>query len=114
MGEAKGKVILLGSEGCGHGDADLGYEILATLLEALSKREDPPAAIVCWNAAVKLLAEGSPLLARLGELEKKGISILAGKLCVEDLGLIDKISVGRVATMGEILDLILHNDVVSL
>ena len=114
MGEARGKVILLSSEGCGHGDADLGFEILATLLEALPKREDGPAAIVCWNTAVKLLAEGSPLLARLGALEENGVSILVGKLCAQDLGLEGKIMVGKVATMGEILDLILHNDVISL
>ncbi|MFC1990067.1 hypothetical protein ACFLVW_05875 [Chloroflexota bacterium] len=114
MGEEKERVILLGSEGCGTGDADLGFEILATLLETLPKREDRPAAIICWNTAVKLLAEGSPLLPKLKRLEENGVSILAGKLCVEDLDLTDKISVGKVATLGEILDLILHNDVVSL
>ena len=114
MSEMEGKVILLSSEGCGYGDADLGFEILVTLLEALPKREDTPVAIICWNTAVKLLAEGSPLLARLRSLEEKGVKILAGKLCVEDLGLTGKIAVGKSATMGEILDLILHNDVISL
>jgi len=114
MGEAKGRVLLFSSEGCGHGDADLGFEILATLLEALPKREDTPAAIICWNTAVKLLTEDSPLLARLKLLEERGVSVLAGKLCVEDLGLEGEIAVGKVATMGEILDLILHNDVISL
>ena len=114
MGEETGKVILLSSEGCGSGDADLGFEILATLLEALAKREDRPVAIICWNTAVKLLAEDSPLLPRLRRLEENGVSFLAGKLCVEDLELTGKIAVGKVATMGEILDFILHNDVVSL
>jgi intracellular sulfur oxidation DsrE/DsrF family protein len=114
MGELEGKVILLSSEGCGSGDATLGFEILATLLEALPEREDRPIAIVCWNTAVKLLTEDSPLLARLRRLEEKGVKILAGKLCVEDLGLTGKIVVGKPATLGEILDLILHNDVISL
>ena len=114
MGETKGKVLLLGSEGCGSGDADLGFEILATLLETLVKREDRPVAIICWNTAAKLLAEDSPLLSHLRRLEESGVGILAGKLCVEDLELTDKIAVGKVATMGDILDLILHNDVISL
>jgi len=114
MVKAKGKVILLSSESCGHGDTDLGFEILVTLLEALSKCEDQPAAILCWNTAVKLLAEGSPLLTHFSRLEENGISILAGKLCVTDLGLTDRIAVGKVVTMGEILDSILHNDVISL
>lgn len=114
MGESGGKVLLLSSEGCGTGDAALGFEILATLLDALPGREDRPVAIICWNTAVKLLTEGSPLHTRLRRLEEKGVNILAGQLCVRELGLTDKIAVGKPATMGEILDLILHNDVISL
>ena len=114
MGELKGKVLLLSSEGCGYGDAALGFEILVTLLDTLPEREDRPIAIICWNTAVKLLAEGSPLLARLRRLEEEGVNILAGQLCVTELELAGKIAVGKAATMGEILDLILHNDVVSL
>ncbi len=114
MGESEGKVILLSSEGCGSGDAELGFEILSVLLEALPEREDRPIAIICWNTAVKLLTEDSPLLARLRRLEEKGVRILAGQLCVRELGLTGKIAVGKSATLGEILDLILHNDVISL
>ena len=114
MDESKGKVLLLSSEGCGVANADLGFEILVTLLEALSEREDRPSAIICWNESVKLLAKGSPLLTRFKNLEDKGVSILAGKLCVEDLELTGKIAVGKVANMGEILDFILHNEVISL
>jgi len=114
MGKPEGKVFLLSSEGCGNGDADLGFEILVALLETLPRHQDRPVAIICWNTAVKLLAEGSPLLARLKRLEEKGVEILAGHLCVSELGLSDKIAVGKLVGMEEILDLILHNDVVSL
>lgn len=114
MTELAGKVLLLSSEGCGSGDPALGFEILVTLLDALPGREDRPRAIVCWNTAVKLLAEGSPLLPRLRDLEAKGVDILAGQLCVRELGLEGKLAVGKPATMGEILNLLLHNDVVSL
>ena len=110
----RGNVILLGSEGCGSGDADIGFEILAALLETLLEREDKPKAIICWNTAVQLLAEGSPLLPRLKLLEEKGVNILGGQLCLRELGCINKLAVGKAAPMGEILDLILHNDVVSL
>ena len=108
------KVLLFGSEGIGHGDEQLGYEILVTMLEALSKRDDGPAAIICWNTAVNLLAEGSPLLPHFTRLEEKGVRILAGQLCVRELELTGKIAVGKSATMGEILDLILHNEVINL
>ena len=98
MSEAKGKVILLSSEGCGNGDEDLGYEILSALLKTLPERKDEPTTIVCWNTAVRLLAKGSPFVPHLARLEENGVSILAGKLCVADLGLTDRIAVGKVAT----------------
>ena len=114
MGEAKDKVILLSSEGCIGEDADLGFEILAALLDTLPEREDSPQAIICWNTAVKLLAEGSPLLSQLKSLEAKGVKVLAGQMCVRELGLTDKIAVGKPAAIGELLDVILHSDVISL
>ena len=114
MSKLKDKVIVLGSETIGRGDETLGFEILVNLLETLSKRDDGPAAIICWNTAVKLMAEGSPLLVHWKRLEEKGIKLLAGQLCVRELKLINKIAVGRLVTMDEILDLILHHEVLSL
>ena len=57
-----------------------------------------------------------PLAVRdeLKRLEEKGINILAGQLCVRELELMNKIAVGRLATMDEILDLILHHEVLAL
>jgi hypothetical protein len=114
MSGPKDKVILLGSEGIGGGDDILGYEILLAMAEALSKRDHGLKAIVCWNTAVKLLAEGSPLIPHLKRLEKKGVTILAGQLCVRELGLMGKIAAGKMAAMDTILDVILNNSVISL
>ena len=47
MGEAKAKVILLSSEGCIGEDAELGFAILAALLDTLPERVDRPQAIIC-------------------------------------------------------------------
>jgi hypothetical protein len=114
MAEGKNKVFLLGSEGCGAGDPDLGYEIMTVVLDALADREDRPAAIICWNTAVKLLTQDSPVVPHLKAIEEKGTKILAGQLCVNMLQLEGKLAVGEVATLGQIFDLILHEDVVSL
>jgi hypothetical protein len=108
------KVILLGSENCGTGDSDMGYEIMMQLLEALPERKDRPAAIVMWNTAVNLLAGGSPAISRLKKIEEKGVKILAGRLCAGELCIADKIAVGKMASMGEILDLLLNYEVISL
>jgi hypothetical protein len=71
LDEIKRKVLILGSESIGHGDETLGFEILANLLETLLKRDDGSAAIICWNTAVKLLAEGSPMLPHYKHLSEK-------------------------------------------
>ena len=114
MSEQKGKVFLLGGEGCGYGDSDLGFQILVDSLEAVADREDRPSAIICWNTAVRIVAEGSPLVPRLKHLEERGIQILVGRSCLVNLELEDKVAVGKVVNMNQILDLILHNDVISL
>jgi hypothetical protein len=110
----RGKVILIGSEYVGRGDDTLGFEILMSFLDAVARRPDKPKAVVFWNTAVNLLAQGAPTVGRLKVLEDQGIPILAGRLCLQDLGIADKVAVGKAATMDEILDLILHNEVVSL
>jgi len=114
MSGSKGKIFLLSSEGIGYGEEMLGYQILATMLESLTKHAERPTAIICWNTAVKLVAEGSPLVPHFKRLEEKGVNILLGKLCVGECELNGKIAVGKEATMDEILDLIFHNEVVNL
>lgn len=114
MGEQRGKVFLLGSEGIGRGDDILGYEILVAMVKSLTERKDAPRAIIFWNTAVNLLAKESPVAPYLKFLEERGIQLLAGQLCVRELGLTDKIIAGRVVTMNEILDLLLTYEVVAL
>jgi len=97
MTEPKGKVFLLSSEGIGYGEDMLGYQILATMLESLVKRPDKPVAIICWNTAVKLVAEGSPLVSHFKRLEEKGVNILVGKLCIGECELTGKIALGKEA-----------------
>lgn len=114
MGERRGKVFLIGSEGIGRGDDTLGYEILMAMVKSLTERKDAPRAIIFWNTAVNLLAKESPVALYLKLLEERGVQLLAGQLCVRELGLTDKIIAGRVVTMNEILDLLLTYEVVAL
>jgi hypothetical protein len=113
MSGDKGKVFLFGSESIGQ-DENMGFEIFVTLLDALASRGEPIKAVIFWNTAVNLLAGDSPLRGRLKALEEKGVDVVAGRFCVQDLCIADQIVVGRVATMDDILDLLLHNEVISL
>jgi hypothetical protein len=114
MNEKKGKVFVFGHEEIGHGDETLGFEIMVQLLEGLEARDEKPVAMIFWNTAVNLLADKSPLVSRIKTLEQKGVSILAGKLCVQELGLGDRLAVGKSAGMGEILDFMFSHEVINL
>ena len=111
MSEEKKKVIVFSSESCGHGDTIIGYESLSTLLEVLIKREKKPDAIVCLNTAVALLGTDSPLLNRFKLLEENGVRIMAGRLCVNELGLTDSLGAGKATTLTDIMDFLLRTDV---
>lgn len=104
----------MNSEYIGQGDETLGFEILMTFLNSLLKRVDKPQAIILWNTAVKLMTAQSPASGPLRELELAGVNILGGVLCLNDLCIADAVIVGKAVTMHEILDLILHNEVISL
>lgn len=91
----------------------MGFEILKNLFRTLTKREGIPYAITLWNKAVKLLKEGSLLVPHLKDLEKK-VKILAGKLCVDEFRISGRLALGKLVEMDEILDLILHHEVLTL
>ena len=110
---AEQKVFLFCREGVSGEDETLGFEIFMAMMESLAGREELPAAIVFWNTAVRLLTAASPVLKQLKALEKKGVALVAGKLCLSELG-IPKLAVGRAGTMDEILDLFQKYGVVSL
>ena len=91
--------------------SDLKYWSLC--LRVLSEERSSPVALVFWNTAVRLLTDSSPVLRYLKPLEEKGVAVLAGKLCLQELE-ISHLAVGRAVTMDEILDLFQAWDVVNL
>lgn len=111
---AMGRTLLLGSEGMGRGDDKLGLTILGNFLKALLGNPLRPEKIVCWNAGVKLLAQDSPVLGALQDLEGAGVEILACKTCVEHFGLQGKLQSGEISTMPVISDLLMRSDVLTI
>ena len=95
-------VVAIGHDGMGHGDAALGRKILATFLRkspALSELT----AIVLWNSGVKLIVEESPLLVEFRQLHDHGVDVKPCGTCLDHFGLREKIAVGGVSSMDEIL-----------
>jgi len=108
------KIFLVQSEGLGRGDEQLGSMLMANFLRLLGESQDKPGSLIFWNAGVRLLCEGSPVLNRLKQLEEQGVELLACSTCLEHFDLMDKLAVGKPTTMAKSIQSMLGCDVVSL
>lgn len=93
-------VLVLNQDQMGHGDRELGRQILATFLR---KAVALPGltAIVFYNSGVNLVAEDSPVLAELDTHDRNGVDILPCGTCLEAFGL--EPVVGSVSSMDAIV-----------
>jgi selenium metabolism protein YedF len=106
MAESKalgGTVIILHAETLGRGDDALGAKLMGSYLRTLLAVEPHPDAIVLYNAAVRLLAPGSPHLEALRALDDAGVDLLACVTCLELYDLTKALAVGTVSNMREIV-----------
>lgn len=103
MGSEGGTVIVLHAETLGRGDDVLGAKLMGGYLRTLTGLEPRPDALVFYNAAVRLLAPGSPHLETLGALDDAGVDLLACVTCLEHFALTQSLALGRVSNMREIL-----------
>ncbi|HSD22138.1 MAG TPA: sulfurtransferase-like selenium metabolism protein YedF [Anaeromyxobacter sp.] len=101
--EGAGTVFVLNAETMGRGDDVLGAKLVGSFLRTLAVTDAKPDAIVFYNAAVRLLAEGSPHLEPLRALDDAGVDLLACVTCLEFYDLVGKIAVGHVSNMREIV-----------
>ncbi|WZL83246.1 sulfurtransferase-like selenium metabolism protein YedF [Vallitaleaceae bacterium 9-2] len=98
-------VYILNNEFMGHGDDELGHKLMGAFLKKVWIRKEKPHAIIFYNSAVKLLAEGSMYLDALNGLQDAGVDLIACGTCIDFYGLSDTIKVGRVSGMEEIVDI---------
>jgi hypothetical protein len=97
-------VIVIASNGMGRADPALQQILIAKYLSLLDCQEPPPAALCFYTEGVRLVTEGSPVLALLGQLEAHGVRLIVCQTCLDYLGIKDQVRVGRIAGMAEILD----------
>jgi intracellular sulfur oxidation DsrE/DsrF family protein len=72
-------------------------------LGLLNDSDALPAAICFYTDGVKLVCEGSPVLAELRSLEAKGVHLVICKTCLDYLGLSDQVRAGVVGGMTDII-----------
>lgn len=97
-------VVVVTREGMGCAEAALQQKLLDTYLGLLLVGSSLPAAICFYTDGVKLVVEGSPLLKRLSEVESRGVRLIICSTCLNYFGLTDKVRVGIVGGMPDIIE----------
>jgi intracellular sulfur oxidation DsrE/DsrF family protein len=100
----KDTVILVANNGMGKADEQLQQTLFGKYIELLGQHTDLPAAICFYTEGVKLTCEGSPVLEGLHALDAKGVRLIICSTCLNYFNLTEKVQVGVVGGMGDILE----------
>ncbi|MCQ2566774.1 MAG: sulfurtransferase-like selenium metabolism protein YedF [Clostridia bacterium] len=97
-------VVAIASKGMGHGSDELGDKLMKGFIYALSQQEELPSAILFYNGGAYNTCEGSPSVEDLKNMEAQGVEILTCGTCLDYYGLKDKLAVGKVTNMYDIVE----------
>lgn len=103
-------VIFVNSDIIGRGGDELGRALLKAFLDTLAESSNMPNKVIFMNSGVKMVTPDSPALESLKNLSEQGVEILACGTCLDYFSLKDKVAVGRISNMYDILDLMLNAD----
>jgi len=103
-------IVMIGSDCLGTGDRALGEKLMRSFLKTMCDNDPKPEKILFLNSGVTLTAEGSNVLDSLEVLEKEGVQILSCGTCLEHYRLVEKLKVGLVTNMYDIVNSLLGAD----
>ncbi|MDP3386368.1 MAG: sulfurtransferase-like selenium metabolism protein YedF [Eubacteriales bacterium] len=99
-------VYVIGSNLLGRGSEELGKILMKGFIYTLTQMEYPPSKIVFLNAGIYLTCIESESLDDLKQLMAKGTGIVSCGTCLNFFNLADKLAVGEVSNMYEIVEII--------
>ena len=100
----KGMLVVLSANVMGTGDPKLGTSLMKAFVFALTKQDQLPDTILCYNTGAYLTCEGADTLEDLKLLESEGVTILTCGTCLDFYGLKEKLAVGTVTNMYDIVE----------
>ncbi len=107
-------VVLISDETFGRGKEELGKLLLRNYLYTLRDADKLPVAVLFVNSGVFLTTDGSGCIDILKELEASGVEVLSCGTCLDYYNLKDKLIVGKVTNMYEIVELTTKSKTISL
>ena len=100
----KGMLVVLSANVMGTGDPKLGTALMKAFVFALTKQDQLPDTVLCYNTGAYLTCEGADTLEDLKLLESEGITVLTCGTCLDFYGLKEKLAVGGVTNMYDIVE----------
>ena len=108
----KETIVVIDSDKMGDGDEEFSKTLLKGFIYALSSQDIPPAKILFYNTGVRLTTEGSASIEDLKVLENAGAKIYSCGACLNNYGLSEKLLVGEVTNMYDIVSYLMEADLV--
>jgi len=91
-------------------DANLKITLAKKFLALIASADPLPVQICFYTDGVRLTVEGSPVLDELEALAAKGVELVICSTCVDTFGLRDKVRVGVVGGMPDIITALVQAD----
>ncbi|MBC8213876.1 MAG: sulfurtransferase-like selenium metabolism protein YedF [Candidatus Marinimicrobia bacterium] len=104
------KTFIINSEFMGIGDDKLGAKLTISFFRKLGLLNQQPDFILLYNSGVKLMSKDSPILNELQILFNNGVEILGCGTCITSYKLDEKINVGQISTMHDIVSVMTKSD----
>lgn len=105
-------VIAISSEYMGDGSEELGKTLMKGFIYALGQQDNLPTSVLFYNGGANIPCEGSVSIEDLKSLEAQGVEILTCGTCLNFYGLSEKLAVGGVTNMYDIVEKLTTADVV--
>lgn len=95
--------VFIGKEIIGMGNEELGKNLMKMFFYTLNESNDIPKYLLFMNDGVKVPTLNEQAIEHLRELQNKGVEILVCGACLNFYSLEDKLNVGRISNMYEII-----------
>jgi selenium metabolism protein YedF len=105
-----GLVYVISSNTMGMGDDELGWGLLQTYIQTIKEVFPLPSKIFFYNTGVLLTSRESGILRYIQELEDAGVEIFSCGTCIDFFNKSDKVLVGKLTNMFEIMDSMVRAD----
>lgn len=98
------------SDSMGRGSEELGKILMRAFLKTVPEITPPITTLIFINNGVRITSEGSELIDTLKDLEGRGIEIFSCGTCLDFFHLLDKVKVGNVSNMYDIVTRLANSD----